>query len=316
MNYDYTQHEGLSGIQVYRLLEMIELSQERMAGWEVVLIDRFPTITDIKVPTILGSFSWSMTSIKRKLILKHHAVDYGAGWCTPGDVARDYLKIKYPKRRVRMTTEQYEKCVLEHVAPPLYSEPCEIKDAVYIDIKSAYWSIVRAVGWDVNYMPERFLGQGADNRDFPLSKIKMARNCLVSCGMGGSMNIWTGETIISKKPPNQFVNTILWRLVQDVLNGVAKDCIEAGAKYCYTDGYIVDRRYAHDVEAAIAGWGLTSGVKHDGHCIRGPGEYKFPHYETKTPPRSKPTFVSKYYDPGNNWLRWRMYEWSKRRPEE
>lgn len=293
--------------QANMLTMMIEHTKERNEGWEILLVDMFPALTSIHVPTIIGLFSWSSRAVKKRLLLKSHAVDYGGGWCTPGDVARDYLALKFPKRRVRMTTSQYQKIVPNRAQTPVYCEPGDLENGVYIDIQHAYWSIVRTLGWDVNYNPGVFLSPQSDVADFPFPDLKMARNCLVSCGLSGMLRLWTGEKLIFQKKPNRFINLMLWKAAQDILHGVALDCIDAGAIYAYTDGFIAPQEKAAKVFAAIEAWGLTAGVKHDGLAhVRGPADYDFPGYRTKVRPRNKAIKFSNLYEPGRDWLRWRV----------
>lgn len=299
--------------QAHMLAMMIEHTKTRNEGWEIFLFDKFPPLTTIHVPTIIGLFSWSSRAIKKRMLLRSHAVDYGGGWCTPGDIARDYLALKFPKRRIRMTTSQYQKIVPNRAQTPVFCKPELLERGLYVDIQHAYWSILRAVGWDVNYNPGLFLSPQSNVEDFPLSQHKMARNCLVSCGLPGSLRLWTGEKLVFQKKPNRFVNLMLWRLVQDVLHGVALDCIEAGAIYAYTDGFIVSEQSVENVFSAIEAWGLMCGVKHAGKVnVNAPADYQFPDYRTKVRTRSKPIEFSNLYEPGRDWLRWRFKKFAER----
>lgn len=295
---------------------MNEKARERNEGWGVDLIKIFPSLITIKTPTILGSFSWSSLPIKHKWIMEQHAYNFGGGWITPGDIARDYLALKYPNRRMRITTSQYQACVADRRQPPLYCKPCELDDAVYMDLKSAYWSIVRAVGWDVNYNPEKFLGVNSDVEDFPYPDVKLARNCLVSVGLPSAMRMWTGEQLTFVKKPNRFVNLVLWRLVMDVLNGVAWEMIQAGAVYVYTDGFILPRdRVGHASEVARS-WGLPIGIKHAGKAtVLAPAAYEFPKYKTRAFLRYRKVQTDKVYNPNVRWLKPRFYKFALRYEE-
>lgn len=295
------------------MVNMIERTRERLTGWETVLTDSFPALSTIHVPTIIGLFAWSSAAVKTRMLLKPHAWDYGGGWVTPGDIARDYLALKFPKRRARMTASQWGKIVPNRAQTPLYCEPCVLESGVYVDLKSAYWSILRAVGWDVNYNPALFLSPQSNVNDFPFPQHKMARNCLVSCGLSGNMRLWTGEKLIFSKKPNRFINLMLWKLVQDVLHGVALDCIDAGAVYAYTDGYIVPEDKVQKVFDAIWSWGLECGVKHTGKVtVNAPADYVFPNYKTNVRRTGKPVAFNNLYEPNREWLRWRFVRFADR----
>lgn len=298
--------------QALMLADMIDHQRKRSEGWDVMIVSKFPPLTTIHVPTVLGLFAWTANSIKKKMIIESAAFDYGGGWCTPGDVARNYLAIKFPKRRARMTTKQYQKIVPNRPQTPVYCHPCELEEAVYVDIKGAYWSILSALGWDVNYNPGVFLSPQSNVDDFPFPEHKMARNCLVSCGLSGSMRLWTGEQLITRKKPNRFINLMLWKVVQDVLHGCALDAISAGAVYAYTDGFIVSAEKAGAVMSAIEAWGFSTGVKHSGKAsVRGPADYNFPDYRTKVRPRRKTTEFSNLYPVERDWLRTRLSRFSE-----
>lgn len=290
--------------QVMMLAQMEANETERLDGWTVELIDRFPSIYDIDERAILGSFSWTLMKSRRKLIIAKEAVMLGRMYVTPADIARAYLRVKFPNRKPRMTGFQAREFVDFRSQPPLYCTPCNISDALYIDLKSAYWNIVQAIGWDVEYLPSRFMGAGKPASDFPFAWHKMARNCLVSCVMPSSMTVWTGTRLVNQKGRNPFLNLMLWGAVCDVLNGIAVDAIKAGAVYVYTDGYIVPSNRYEDVFEAISRWGFPFGIKHSGKCeVLAPACYKFPDKRTKTFGAGRPIHYEHIIDRGGEWLR-------------
>lgn len=290
-----------------------EREKERFEGYKVHLLDRFFPLTRLKHSAVIGLFAWTSSELRQKWILKPHAVPNGGTWVTPGDLARDYLSEKFQNRRVRCTTAQYAACVQDRRNTPVYCKPCTLEDAVYIDIKSAYWSILKAVGWDVNYLPGRFIGVQSDVSDFPFPDNKMARNSLVSLGLTGGFNLWDGQRLKRLQKPNRFVNLVLYRLVCDVLNNVASDCIDSGAVYAFTDGFIVPRERLDYVIQDINDWGLEYTIKHEGACtVRAPAEYYFPQFSTKVLPRKTPVFTDKVYSEHRTWLKLRFGNWSRR----
>lgn len=266
-------------------------------------------------PLYFGSTSWKSPTTKQKWIDESQALEIGLPFpVTAPDVARAYVDLKFPNRRARMHADQYAACVKADYGLPAYADPCALYDgAYYFDLKSAYWQIVRAVGWNVEYMPGVYLGGGDSMTDFPFKHQKLTRNCLVSIGVGGLINYWTGKEIAWVKPGNQFINKVLWRLTCDVLNGVATDVIQAGGKYCCVDGYIVSGANSARVAEAIAGWGLRFGVRFHGESgsIRGLGSYKVGDYQSVPFRQSiRSGRVDRVYNPNpegdDDWLRWRF----------
>lgn len=300
-------------------LAMIERTAERTDGWQVHLLKRFFSLNHLPHPASLGTFAWSSAPIKTKWLQEVYARNFGGGYMTPGDMARDYLALKYPKRRTRVTTSNWQACCKPPLAqPPLYCVPGQMEHGVYVDLSGAYWQIVRAVGWDVSYNPGKFLSVNSSMRDWPYPYEKMARNCLVSVGLTAPMRMWTGSKIVFVKKPNRFINLVLWRLVQDVLNGAATDAIRAGAAYVYTDGYLVGSENLPAVCQMLDLWGLQYTFKHDGQTnIKAPAAYQCGDYETKQYRRNRrPHAINKVYDPGVNWLRWRFEKFARRATED
>lgn len=242
--------------------------------YQPVAVEKFPALTREVAPMILGSFSRTNTIKKWKLIDKRHAYSLGAGWVSPADIARDYLAVSFPKWRGRVCTSQYHSTVKAVGQQPQHYVKCSGEGA-YLDMKSAYWQILKAGGWNVDYSRGRFLLGGADIRDFPSPEIKLARNSLVSCCLSGGMSVWDGEKITTTKQTSKQINLVLYAFVMDVLNTVAYEMLQAGAVYINTDGYIMpDHAIDHAFEIADS-WGIELVVKDQGHYrVRGIGNYE------------------------------------------
>lgn len=286
---------------------------EKLSVYETILLDRWFPITSLDVPAVIGSFCITSKQAKKRWIIRPQAHDIGAGWCTPGDIARDYLKVKFPNYKPRITTAQYQEVIAKKRLTPVYCEPFE-GDLVYVDIVSAYWNILRTTGWKPEYSPGRYLSREYDVTDFPYHYIKMARNSLVTVGMTGSIQIYDGRGNLKfVKRPNPFVNTMLWATVCDVLNGVAHDAIVAGAKYVYTDGYICHWYDAKDVIEAVERWGLPAQIKWQGRgVVKAPGAYRIGEHQSKPFELSRNRAVRAFNPVHVDWLRKKFREWSIR----
>lgn len=294
--------------------KMIKVARERSEKWNQIIVDQFPRLSELTEDVYIGSFSWFGKTTKTRWIYAPTMVNVGGYIATPGDIARDYVTIKYTQRR-RVTTSQYHK-IMAHRHHPLHAEVGWNNSAVYIDLKSAYWQIIKIVGWDTDYNPGYWLGVGSEMTDFPFSGNKLARNCLVTIGLNGMSKIWRWKEkkIETEKSGNENPNNVLWALVQDVLNGVASDCIKAGAKYVHTDGYICAKEDELSVRSSIARWGLVSSVKSEGLAhIYGTGSYDIgSHIAQQRGSFSKGG--SSVYEPDRiDWLRDKINHWSQRR---
>lgn len=273
-----SQYTAVRSFGTWSEVDMMEaLIKEVSAShdtYQHFVMDTFPRLRNIHERCICGSFSWTLPDSKRRLIYAPNAVYLDGKVCTPGDIARWYLKVKYP-RRLRCSTAQYEEFA-KHRHHPLYAIPCMIEDGYYVDCVSAYWSILKVVGWDVEYMPGRLLGVGSLMTDFPFAGNKLARNCLITNGIAMTMKLWDGkeQRLLSMKQGSPKRNLGLWAIVQDVLNGLAVDVIRAGALYVHTDGYICSGQSLPRVMEAIASWGLPAKIKYQGKAtIYGSGAY-------------------------------------------
>lgn len=283
---------------------MIEFARERQTKQTAKVIQKWPQLTELTESNILGSFSWFGMSTKTRLLFAPTLINIGGVLFTPADVARDYLRIKYPKP-LRAFGAQLALCRQPRSAP-LYAVPGDIENAVYLDLKAAFWSILRIVGWDAEYMPGRFLARRSSMDDFPFAGHKLARNCLVTAGLSSPQRVWSyrRQKIVFLKRGNPLANMVLWALVQDVLAGVASDVVSAGARYVHTDGYICPMDASKDVVDAVFRWGLPLDIRHAGSAnIYAPGTYDIGEHIAR-----RPTYARRYTNtirelPYKTWLR-------------
>lgn len=268
---------GLTEPQYEMYLKMMINRGEKTDGYRVHLLDKWFSLRRLKCPAIIGTFSLTSTQTKQRWMLKNESYEFEGIRCTPTDLARSYLQVKYGGQKRRITSKQWQEFYNVRRSAPVFAKPQTIESAVYVDLQSAYWSILSACGWDADYMPGCWLKKKTGVLDFPFAGVKMARNCLVSVAANetGAMRVWTGQSIIVKRTGNALVNRMLWSLVMDVLNGVASECIEAGAAYCYTDGFICESSLAQTLMSIIGSWGLSGAIKHRGEAhIKGAGSYR------------------------------------------
>lgn len=225
----------------------------------------------------MGSFSWSTT--KQALIIDYAARRIENDIYTPSQLARAYLDIAFP-RILRTTSAQYTLFRLgaNTARPaPYFARVTHDADLVYLDLKGAYWQIMSAVGWDVDYYPNKFVGFGRSLADFPFSSDKLTRNMLASAGLKTSIMTWDGKALRQKKMPNRHANGVLWNYIQDVLHAIALDMVEIGAVYVAVDGYIVPRENLRYAEAVLQAWGMLYSVKYSGiGSVYAPTDYEFP----------------------------------------
>lgn len=279
-------------------------ANKRREGYATFIVDRWPTLSTISENVILGSFSWFLLNTRRRLISRGFVRFLDGQPCTPSDLARDYLECKYPKPLRTTKTQWLETQKNRH--HPIYAVPCKISDAVYIDLKSAYWSILQVLGWDCDYMPGLFLGVNSLMSDFPFGDDKLVRNCLVTAGLTTESRMWVGKKgyISVKRRGNKKTNRVMWMAVQDVLNGIALEMVRAGCVYVHTDGYICSRRDFSRAAEILRSWSLRYEIKYQGECtIYGAGCYDIPGHDRKGQYKSSAA-INSIYEPTR-------FEWFK-----
>lgn len=247
-----------SAVKGLILQDMIALQEERHEKYQSVLLSEWFPLTDLKTFTFIGGFTWTNSEQHKRWMAAQWVDNIGAGWCTPAEIARDYIRVKY--KRQKATAKQKEAFSMRRFAP-LYCVPGTYEDMTYFDLKAAYWTVIQTVGWDAQYFPNRWLGRRSFMNDFPSYKNKLARNCLVSVGLSTPIRAWTGEKLVFVEKANTMPNRAIWALCMDVLHGIADDMVKAGAVYVHTDGYILptkNLKYAYEV---CESWGVTGRVK-------------------------------------------------------
>lgn len=297
----HTEEESEEADFLPIVLEMQAVRMEKPETTPVV-VDKWPTLAEINEAMYVGSFSWTTSSTKRKIVLRPYASSIYAPLLTPADIARDFLAVKYPKRG-RISSRQYWD-IKDHRSAPLYATPGYLSHGFYVDLKSAYWSILQVIGWDVQYLPGRFIASRSSVQDFPYPSNKLARNCLVSVGLPGKSTLWTGEKLVQQARPNKLINLVLWSAVQDVLNSIAADMIDIGAVYVHTDGYIIPASRIEDAFAVLDEWGLPGSIRLEGDAkIYGAGMYEMAGHQYNPVRLRRVIPIDKVDRTRRNWLR-------------
>ena len=257
------------------LNKIIERARRRAENWSPSIVKKLPDPYTLQEVTIIGSFSYTMQSSRRRLLLERDLITLDQDHReTPPAIARDYLYSVF-KRGPRVKKAQRETNTDGLRPAPNYALPCAFPEGYYIDIHAAYWEIMKIAGWNVDYWPGKWFTPGQVPEDFPFPENKIARNCLVSAGTVRPMLRYIPDKRPDPfddklSPGNPLANTGLIRLITDLLNAIAGQAVDLGAVYVNNDGYIVkSHKAAADVCQLIFDYGLTPQIKGEG-----PGEVK------------------------------------------
>lgn len=261
------------------IASLSEMSRERQDRYPTEIRRELPDPYGFQEIIYLGSYSYFFPQSKRRMVVAHGLIRLGDKIReTPPAVARDYLESVY-HHGPRVRHEQIQKIRAGLSALPNMAKPCRFDHGFYIDIKSAFWSLMQIVGWNPDYYPEKWLCPGRPPADFPFPDHKIARNCLVSAGLISEVPIYrppdggSGET---QRIGSKILNYSLYRLISDVLNTIAGQAESLGAVYANTDGYIApDPIIGARIAQLIFDWGLTPRIQAEGPGgVRGSGAYK------------------------------------------
>jgi hypothetical protein len=230
---------------------------------------------------------------------------------TVSAAVRDYVTVTQAPTLPRTDNDNWRACekIVEGFKPQL-SLPGVYEDCVMVDLSSAYWEIIRRVGYTVRYNPGRGLGVQAPITDFPYKGNKLARAMLLVSAMESGLWWWDGcSRTYFEKTFNPCYQPMLVALVYDVLHGVASDMKDM-LLYYNVDGGIIRRAHLPIWEEVAASWGLPWKVKGGGYAmVKSVGNYWIGNMRTRS--RGKTNVFHDNLKPRNPWLRERFLAFSE-----
>lgn len=226
-------------------------------------------------------------------------------------VTRDFVVESYGKEMPKTDNQNWRDCEkIVSQFKPQFALPGVYADCVMVDLSSAYWNIIRRVGYTVRYNPGRGLGVSSQINDFPWHDNKMARAMLLVTAMESGLWWWDGASrTYFEKTFNPVYQPMLTALVYDVLHGVASDMREL-LVYYNVDGGIIRRDHLPLWEECAASWGLPWKIKAAGYAlVKSVGSYWIGNYRTKG--SGKSNIPHDNLKPRNPWLRERFLAFSE-----
>jgi hypothetical protein len=234
----------------------------------------------------VGGYSLTMTD--KKIQYLRDTIPLPNSHVTPTQASRDYVSVKFPEP-LRSRKSQWAWWEAFHRSQPMATKRGRYNRMVYLDLKSAYWSIIKLVGWDAEYF-EKWIVRGTDMKDFPFSDNRIARNSLVTNFLPKSKTIaYLDGSLVAIPTGKRTINYGLWCLVMDVLHGIAWDMWHKfDAVYVNTDGYIIPEHHEENaIEYIRQRWGLDIGQKGRGIAqVWGVGVYDIGTHRAKVMAKS------------------------------
>jgi hypothetical protein len=153
--------------------------------------------------------------------------------------------------------------------PPLFIRPGFLEHGVYIDIKQAYPSIYKYLGWQTDYVRSKYWGVG-DPLIYPFPMTwKAGRSYVIS----GARHLQYGRyvdngSVKTKKYMSQYSNPPLVAGVYDVLSMIARfSQYSLQAYYWNVDGGIFKAGAENVLIPFLESIGLEGKVKYEGHTV-------------------------------------------------
>lgn len=245
---------------------------------KVYIVDTMPETTDLPDGTLIGYYSATLPS-KKKIIPRHHVKFVDDVADTETAFTRGFMK-QFPKRKIR--GEEFWNYKVAR--PPMYVKPAHIEDGVYIDIRRAYPSIYKYLGWNTDYLRGKYWGVGEPLiYPFPM-EWKAGRSYVVS----GSRHMQFGRyvdrgRVVTKKYYSQFSNPPLVAGVYDVLSMIARFAqYSLNAFYWNVDGGIFHSKAKDIFLPFLESIGLEGSVKFEGPAtILSSGYWRVGDHKTK-----------------------------------
>lgn len=230
---------------------------------KIYIVDTLPKPSECPNGSLLGYYSVTLPN-KNKIIPYQYLRDWEGQIDTETSFTRAFLK-SLGKRKVRR--EEYWGYRIAR--PPMFVRPGIIENGVYIDIRQAYPSIYKYLGWNTDYVRGKYWGVGNPlHYPFPM-KWKAGRSYVVS----GSRHVQYGRYIDSgtvkvKRYMSQFSNPPLVAGVYDVLSMIARFSeYSLRCLYWNVDGGIFREEAVNILLPFLESIGLEGRVKYQGHSV-------------------------------------------------
>lgn len=265
-----------------------------------------PYLEDIKEKAVLGSFS--ITTQQTKYVQEQNLIGIDGQFDTVPSVCRDWIDLSYGKSIPYADAETRAACAVSIASfKPQLARPGVYSDMAMVDLKSAYWSIIKVLGYTCTYRPNKSLsgGERMGQDEWLFGANKTARAMLIATALKGGLWLWDGKGGIKyQAKPNYLQQDMLVACVYDVLHAIAAECKDLFVYY-NVDGGIMHSSHVPIWEEACESWGIRTAIKAQGYAlVRSIGSYSIGRLETAGRKARLKEFDN--FKPRNEWLRVRF----------
>lgn len=262
----------------------------------VEIVQYFPSVESVPNNTYLGAWAWTTVAGKKSHKWVKPSVWFPDEGGTVGDIVRQYISANYQWPYRRRNVEDHHRAYWKAYPIPQLFRPFK-GQAVYIDLKSAFWQIVQRFGvqpaiklnpGDPDGKP-KYLGYSYA-ADFPQAeRVKPVRALLNVHGIGTTYTVKRDDKIQKLPLPTLYKNTDLYAVTVWTLRNIARRARQMGAVYIMSDGFIfpLSREGAFMNYLKSEGWDYA--IKAVGYCeTYGVGAYAIGDKSTKRTGNGKP----------------------------
>lgn len=230
---------------------------------KMYIVDNMPDMKHLPDGSLLGYYSVTLPN-KKRIVPIAHTREWEGEINTETSFTRQFMKT-LPRRRVRR--EEFYNYL--STRPPVFLKPGIIEDAVYIDIRTAYPSIYKNIGWMTDYVRGKYWGSGETlNYPYPMTW-KAGRSYVISGSRHNQFGryIYNGQ-VKTKKYFSPYSNPPLVAGVYDVLSCCARFSQYAlQAKYWNVDGGIMPEKATDIFLSFLQSIGLEGRIKYRGYAV-------------------------------------------------
>lgn len=268
--------------------ELVDRVYRRARSWLPVFVRSLPSPAEFREWIVIGRYGITAEQTRRRVLLDEALIRVDSWRDTPAALARDYLRVVYPKWKPERWAMQWpRRWWPPHPYSPQFARVGTFSQGVYLDIRRMWFTILERWGWDCIYLPGRYLSRGRPPSDWPWPDHKEGRNALVSSAFPVEFTRLyppTGEQQRVRRD-NDHLHIPLVHLVSDVMHYLAGLAVEAGAVYVHTDGVIAPTpEVAERIQSIVSDHGFEARVKaHGWGWVRGPGAFRVGYLASKVP---------------------------------
>jgi hypothetical protein len=234
-------------------------------------VDKLPIYWQFK-RAILGNFA--LTAGNERYMIREFVIENEGERETPSYHFSKLLDGKqFPKKLDNVSQLAY----------PYKAIPCRLPEAVYLDIRSAFYTIASVFGLENMHREGRYLYLGASKPHSLFAESKLMRALLVAgVREKSTLQEWTHGEIRTRQFPNKNYAPNLSRSIFAFLHSV-HSALYRYTVYCHTDGFIIPVWYLHRVSKWLDERQIPYSIKGSGPCqVYGVGSYSIGKEHTKS----------------------------------